>query len=60
MMAYRLSGDFVDKIMGHVRYSHVKTTLKVVESSFMSFLTYATTLSTCRLCHWTEWGKRWM
>ena len=59
-MAYRLSQNFADKIMGFVRYSHIKTTLEVVESSFMSFLTYATTLSACRLCHRTACGERWM
>ena len=59
-MAYRLSGNFADKTMGFVRYSHIKTTLEVVESSFMSFLTYATTLSACRLCHRTAWGERWI
>ena len=67
MMAYRLSGNFADKIMGLVHYSHIKTALEVVESSFMSFLTQATTLCTCRLViglheergAWDKWDRNW-
>jgi hypothetical protein len=60
MMAYRLSGNFSVKPMGFFCYSHIKTTLEVVESSFTSSLTYATTLSAFRLCHRTVWGERWI